>query len=525
MAEARDSKDGASAETPDARAADRDVARSAGKGVALITGAKLYFIAAGYAVQFLLPVLLGSPEAYGTYATVLNLVSILNNVLVAGTIQTISKLVSENEDNAVAIVRRGLVYQLALGALLAGAFAGSSRWVAGDVLLDARLAPMLAVVSIVIFAYSLYAALVGSLNGRRLFSRQAALDLAFSTLRTGGILAPAAFGLGALGSVSGFAAAAVVILGIALVLVGAGRAGVGAPSLRRYAGLALPLLVYQALINVMMQIDLSVLRRYAALAALDAGQSAEAAAEIGARLAGYFRAAQSFAFIPYQLIIPVTFVVFPLVSRATASADAETTKLYVRGALRFSIIVLFGLAAPLLGGAEGALRFVFPAEYGLAAPALRVLVCGQIAFALFVIAATILSGSGRVRAAALFALSGVVVLLPAGGVLIARAGVGDGGVPAMEAAAAATAAGTCTALVLVTVYLHRTLGASFAPLSVARTLLAASAAALTTAWLARPSSKVASLAAMVAGGVVYLVVLVVTRELRRADAERFLRRR
>ena len=36
--------------------------------------------------------------------------------------------------------------------------------------------------------YALYAALVGSLNGRRMFLHQAGLDITFSTVRTFGIL-------------------------------------------------------------------------------------------------------------------------------------------------------------------------------------------------------------------------------------------------------------------------------------------------------------------------------------------------
>lgn len=514
------------AAAPETRAAEREgEVRRAGAGVALITGAKLYFILAGFAVQFLLPRLLASAEEYGTYATVLNVVSILNNVLIAGTIQTVSKLVSEREHAAAAILRRALLFQLVVALCLSGLLAASSTWVARDILLDARLGPMLAIVSVVVFAYALYAALIGALNGRRLFARQAGFDVGFSTMRTAGILVPAALGIGALGSVAGFSAAAMAILLAALVIVGVGRSGEGAPTLRSYAKLALPLIVYQSLVNVMLQIDLSVLRRYATLAALDAGESTTAAAELGARLAGFYRAAQSFAFIPYQLIIPVTFVVFPLVSKAVASDDRESAKTYVRDAMRFSLLVLIGLAAPLVGGPEGAMRFAFPAEYGAAASALRILTCAQVFFALFVIAATILSGSGRVLASALIALAGVLVLLPASALLIARAGAGDGGVPAMEGAALGTGLGTLTAFVAVTVTLQRKLGASFSVLSVVRTLVAGAASIATTALLLRPTSKVMSLAAMVAGGVVYLVVLLVTRELTRADLDRFVRRR
>ena len=47
--------------SPHASTENRQAA-SAGRGVLLLTGSKIYFIGAGYAVQLLLPRLLGSPQ-------------------------------------------------------------------------------------------------------------------------------------------------------------------------------------------------------------------------------------------------------------------------------------------------------------------------------------------------------------------------------------------------------------------------------------------------------------------------------
>ena len=66
-----------------------DSTRTAGRGVVYITAAKLYFMVAGYVVQFVLPRLLGSAAAYGAYSTVMRSASIMNNVLVTGTIQSV----------------------------------------------------------------------------------------------------------------------------------------------------------------------------------------------------------------------------------------------------------------------------------------------------------------------------------------------------------------------------------------------------------------------------------------------------
>ena len=67
-----------------------------GRGLVFITGAKLYFIATGFLVQLGLPRLLGSPEVFGQYSLAMSIVSVINNVLIAATVQSVSKRVSED---------------------------------------------------------------------------------------------------------------------------------------------------------------------------------------------------------------------------------------------------------------------------------------------------------------------------------------------------------------------------------------------------------------------------------------------
>ena len=65
-------------------------ATGAGRGVLYIAFAKFYFMFAGLVVQFRLPAIL-SHAAWGSYSFVNSLVSPVNNVLVTGTIQAVSK--------------------------------------------------------------------------------------------------------------------------------------------------------------------------------------------------------------------------------------------------------------------------------------------------------------------------------------------------------------------------------------------------------------------------------------------------
>lgn len=483
-------------------------ARNARRGVLSITTAKLYFIVAGYAVQFLLPRLLGSPEAFGLFSSAMNVVSILNNVLITATVQTVSRQVSEDLARAPVTLRQGLLIQLAIGALLAGGLWLGAPALGSRVLLDAQLGPLIGVSAIVVFCYATYAALIGSLNGRQIFATQAKLDMTFTTLRTCGILGAAALGWGALGAIGGFAAAASCVLVIALFAVGTGAPS-GPIAWRQWLGWMAPLWLYHVLSNLALLVDLNVLKATVASLQLDAGASTQAAAEAASRLAGFYRAAQTFAFVPYQLILSVTFVVFPMVSQAVSIGDEEASRRYIRNAMRFSLIVLLAIAAPVSGAAGGVMRVAYPNAYLAGSDALAVLSFGIVCFALFVIGATILSSAGRPGLSAAIA-AGTVALVVGGNLALLRlAGIGP---HTLRAAATGTSIGMAFGAGAVGFAVRARFG-TFIEL---RSLLRVAISAL-FAWIvahAVPShSVVLALLALVAGGIAFLVALVATREL------------
>jgi stage V sporulation protein B len=487
-------------------------ARNARRGVLSITTAKLYFIVAGYAVQFLLPRLLGSPEAFGLFSSAMNVVSILNNVLITATVQTVSRQVSEDVASAPATLRQGLLIQLAIGTLLACGLWAGAPVLGSRVLLDVQLAPLIAVSAIVVFCYASYATLIGSLNGRQIFATQAKLDMTFTTLRTCGILGAAALGFGALGAISGFAAAASCVLLVALFAVGTGAPS-GPIAWRKWFGWMAPLWLYHALSNTALLVDLNVVKATVASLQLDAGATTQAAAETASRMAGFYRAAQTFAFVPYQLILSVTFVVFPMVSQAVSIGDEEASRRYIRNAMRFSLIVLLAIAAPVSGAAAGVMRVAYPNDYLAGSDALAVLSPGIVCFALFVIGATILSGAGRPGLSAAIAAGTVALVVGGNLVLVHLAGIGP---HTLRAAATGTSIGMAFAVVAVGFAVHSRFGTFMQARSVLRVLVSGM-----FAWIvahALPShGALPALLALAAGGIAFLVALVATRELGAED--------
>jgi stage V sporulation protein B len=484
---------------------------SAGRGLAFITLAKLYFIVMGFVVQVGLPRLL-TPGEFGRYALAMSLVSVINNVLIASTVQSLSKRVSEAEGLAAARLRQGLVVQLGLGVVLAGGLIASAPLLAG-IGYSAELAPLLRVVALVPLFYALYAALIGSLNGQQLFHRQAMLDATFSTLRTIGILGAAGLGFGALGSVAGFTAAAGAILLVALGVVGVGASGPRL-GLGTWFEFMLPVVLFQLALNGMLLLDVWMLQNTTAQLGLASSDTA-LAAERATELVGFYKAGQNFAFVPYQIILSVTFIVFPLVSRATAAGDLDAARVHIAGALRFSILVLFGLGAPLGGGAEALMRLAYP-KYLAGADALSILWFGLIALALFVIVATILSGAGKPWVTVWVGVLGLGLTLGANRLFVQAVGLGPN---TLRAAAVATSLGTSCAFLASAVALKQMLGAGLPWLTLGRAAVAGAAGFGIARVLPQHSGLLAPVV-LAFGVLAYAAVLIVTGELGRADLER-----
>jgi len=149
-----------------------------------------------------------------------------------------------------------------------------------------------------------------------------------------------------------------------------------------------------------MQADIWLLRRFAHESGELAGIAGEALRARTDSLVGAYRAAQLFAFLPYQLLLSVTFILFPMLARARARHEPEAVAGYVSTGLRLALI-LGGLMVSCTSGlAPLLLRLAFvqqAADDG--ATALRVLAVGQGAFAIFGIETTVLVSLSHERSA------------------------------------------------------------------------------------------------------------------------------
>jgi O-antigen/teichoic acid export membrane protein len=507
-------------------------ASSAGRGVLYIAFAKFYFMAIGLAIQVGLPRIL-SRATFGAFGVVNSIVSPINNVMVTGSIQAVSRFTAQSPERVRLVQHAGLRMQVFFGLPVALLYMAASPLIASLLHDRSKTLPLL-VSGLVVVGYAFYAVFVGTANGTRQFHKQAGLDITFATLRMVGILGMAIAGLGVTGVVGGWVIAVGVILTVAVTWVGLPRLPAGSerlpvrPMIEFFVGVA----VYLILFNCLMFVDTWLVKRlmtqhYVA----EAGRLATAVDEVlpwarqvtgfhydPSQLAdvqvAYYTAAQNLARLSYQAIIAATFVIFPLVSRSTFEDDRETTRRYVQITMRYSLIFAMTIAIVMAAIPEPLLAVVYPRDYAhLGAPALAALALGNVAFSLFAIAGTILNGAGRTIPAIAAALITLVLSFAGNYVVLPRC---EPGLEALLAAGTVTGVSMLIGAAISSWAMWKELGAVLPLLSLVRVVVA-SAAAIAVGRVLPVGGPVLTLGAAVLVAIVFLAMLVVTRELGRKD--------
>jgi stage V sporulation protein B len=493
------------AENP--RAPDRAV--EAGRGAIFIGAAKVWFIVSGFVQQVLMTRLLGT-AGFGDYGQAVAAISVLNNATVQGTINSVSKFTSEDDRRADAVKQAGLKLQLLVGGLLALAFFLAAPLFA-RYYKHPEFTPLFRIVALIPLLYSIYSVFVGSANGLRRFKAQAGFDISFSTTKTV-LLAVGALVAGVAGSLTGWVLTSLLVLVLSAVVMRLPRRDPqgGTFPMKRLLTFMGGIVLYTLLINLALNLDILLLRRFAALGAV-AAQASE--------LSGQYQGMRTFALLPYQLCLVITFVIFPMVSRSTFEQDREATRIYVNQTLRYAIILSAAVASVLVARPAGLLTLVYPAAFRDGAPALPVLVAGIVCLSLMGVSGSIINASGRLRATIL--LTGLTVVSGTAAAFVLVPGQPPG--PAMLiAAAAATSFGMAVGMVAALIYLKRQFG-GVAPLATVVRVAVSVSVAVGVARLVPGEGKLLTLMTLPLAGVVFLVVLILIREFGPEDRAKFAR--
>jgi stage V sporulation protein B len=481
-----------------------DRAVEAGRGALFIGFAKVYFMVSGLVWNWLLIRLVGAADV-GRFAVVNNTMSTVNNAIVQGTVQSVSKFTAEEDTRIDAVKRAGLVMQSFVGVAAGLVFLLGAPWIA-----DFAKAPgyvgWFRLAGAVPLLYAFYTVFVGSANGQRMFRLQATFDVTFSTMKAilllGGAVAGRASGHAVTGAFLGFIAAAVLILIIAAAKVGLPRGPVRFPASRLIAFMA-GALAYTILLNAALNMcDSYLLRRFAG-AVVDTAR-ADA-------MVGHYQGMRNLGLLPYQTLLVITFVIFPLISRSTFVEDRESTRVYISQTLRYAIIIGAALAVVLAARPDAVISILYSHDVGYleAARALPILVTGVTALAVLSVSGSIINASGKPRWAVVLLLITVAVSVVAAFILVPQASPGSS---MLVAQATAVAIGDVVGLVLALLYLWRQFRAGPPPATLLRVALSVGLAII-AARVFPGGGKLMGLATLGVSGLVFVAGLVILREL------------
>jgi stage V sporulation protein B len=510
-----------------APAPDKSAAtRTAGRGGIAVLGAKVFFLLTGFAQQPLLRLAVGLGD-FGALAQALVVANTVNSVLVASGTQGVSRAVAAAPGYEDEALRSALRVHVPAALVVAGAMAAAAPIYAGFERADDVAAPLL-VMAIVAFFYGLYSPLVGYLNGRNRFTLQATLDVIFATLRTVGLVA---FGRmfvvrgmsGTLGITWGWVAAAACIVPLALRWTGLGKApAAGAASHgilqpRAYLAILLPIAGAQLCTNALLQIDIALLGRFlseSAATTLPPGAGVAGAREAVKSWVAIYKECQTFAFLPYQLLFSVTLVLFPMLARAKAEGDGAAVRQYVARGARLAAIFGGLLVGVVVAMPEGMLAFAYgPADAARGADVLRTMVLAQGAFSMLGIATTVLTSIGRERTAALLTLAAVVTVGVACTVAVPGAAFGH---TQLLRSTEASGAALLATLVIAGGLVRAQTGAFLDAKTIVR-VGGALAACVAIGFVMPHFPRLLTPVAAAAMAAVFVVLLVVTGEIGRAD--------
>lgn len=471
-----------------------NIAAIAGRGTIYITAAKIWFMVSGYGIAVTLAALL-TDESYGIYRVVISTVSIINAVIVTGTYQTVSKYVSQEPENADSIKWKALGLQVYVGGAATLGFFLLAPVVA-SMLNDPRLTGWLRLASLITLSYSFYSVYTGYFNGKQRFDIQAGLDITYSTLKLAFIVLLAWLGFGVTGSVGGFALAAAVVLFISAMLA-RGQGGKGEARAGQLFTFQSYVLLFTFVLTLLQRVDLMLIKALSSSDPTAASQNA-----------GYYSAAMDVANLTYQIVVSVTFVIFPLVSQSTFEDDRARTQGYISKTLRYTLMIMALTATLFSCCASGVLRVIYRETFQAGSPALRIIAFGMLFFGLLYVVTTIISASGQPKVSLLIGVITLVLTTALNALLIPTNG--------LAGAATATTISMLAGTVLACGYLWQKYRALISITSVAR-IAGCAGVIYAESLLFSPRSKALIIAELVLLSVTYLIALIVSGELGRQD--------
>ena len=360
-----------------------------GKGILYLTSSRMVFAFSGFILHIGLARILGVEE-YGIYGVIMALMGIVYILYQPGIYTAVAKFTSEHIEIADPILTTGLRIQTCLTVFSASAIFLCAPVVA-QLLKDPSLTPYIRMASIITIPMGLNTIYLGSLNGAKLFGKQAFAVIAHSVIKIFIVFAILLLGFKVKGVIFGLIITTIIAAFIARHFCQYEKRDEVFET-KKILTFAVSVLVYVFCISSITNLDLLFVKSLLK-------NNIET---------GLYTSAANVAKVPFMLFSSFSTVLLPSVSHAISINNMELFKKYIHQTLRYMLLGLVPLIFLLSSSAKEVIEILYSENFSGAIVPFSILVFG-ISFSVTLgVLSTVVIGSGSPRVAMTFAL----ILLP-----------------------------------------------------------------------------------------------------------------
>jgi stage V sporulation protein B len=353
------------------------------KDALLIPIAKLYFMITGYVFQIVIARLL-TKSLIGMFNYVNSVISPVNMILVQGGVQTASHFVSRASPEEIGNIKKKILklfvsFSISLFIILQLLADKISEIITKDT----QNSIYFRIAIIIVLLYSVYAVLIGIFNGRKQFKNQALFDMTYSTLKVFLVSISLFMGFKLYGLLWAWVVATIIITVLAyLFSVNKQTKGENSLKYKDIVKFSLPIIISQLFFYILLNLDTWMLGILSTkkMVLLNGGN---------------YLTITTLARIPYQIVISITFIIFPFISNLSQLNDKKSIKSYIETSLRYSILIAAPFVILISAYPSIFLKVIYGQAFVENSVYLSILVVGVLFLALFMINITIITASGK----------------------------------------------------------------------------------------------------------------------------------
>ncbi len=365
------------------------------RGTFLLMAAQGVFMLSGYVLNVFLARYFG-PEIYGQFGVAMAVLVWVEFFVINGVPTAMQKFLSEDSDNAAALVKLGRRLQFGYVLVIFAFFAAITPLVSFG-LRDPSLKQLLWIAAPDIVLYGLYWFYLGVHSGLHRFASQAFVVICYALSKVASSIGLVLLGAGIAGALIGnfLGSAAGLVIGAWLMRKINMPLATTTEHYSRFSKFAVPVVLYTLSINALLYLDLLFVKHFLPAAAV-----------------GHYTAAATIARAPYFIFLGLASTVLPALSRMLAQGDLEASRNLLRQTMRLFLGLLIPVAVLIVANADHLIDLLYGQAYDPATPILRLLLISIAMYTLLVVLCTIMSADGCPHRAFQISLAAAVIDVP-----------------------------------------------------------------------------------------------------------------